>query len=77
MKSNLNPIGKILVILKIMWYTDEGNGWDSGYYKWNPLTWLWLLFLLIYGIPVYLFSDQSYGDLLKDLVRDLNKTPPK
>ena len=68
---SLNLFGKILVKLRIMWYWQKNNVFDFGYNVWNPLTWVWIVIQLIIMIPLSMFSDETYPEIVHEIFKSI------
>ena len=60
MENKLTGFGRVCNHLKILDERCKIN-------KWNPLSWLWVVFMLMVAIPLSLFSDQSYFEMVSDV----------
>jgi hypothetical protein len=66
-------LAKVLIKLRIMWYWSNGGVFDMGLNAWNPLTWIYIGCVGILFIPMALFSNNSYQELITDTLKMLKK----
>jgi len=69
--KSLNFIGRIVLYTKAAnWYRD-GTFFSPSFKWWHPVTWIYMLTVLILLIPACMFSDMNAKDCLKQVWEDL------